>query len=114
MTDNKTGKIWANVLEDVCDCYADSEGNRPCDYGSSCTKCETNTVEKEYKRRLDEYHAGRWSNTLPVPKKKFTVCVHDAAIYGVIEAETEAEAIEQALEWWDERQPQCEVTEQKD
>lgn len=110
MTDNKAIKIWCNVLEDVCGCYADSEGNRPCDYGSPCTKCETDTVDREYRRRLEEYHIGRWSNTPPVPKKKFTVCVHDIVTYWDIEADTEEEAIEQAWEMWEERKPNFRVT----
>ena len=114
MTDNKAIKIWSNVLEDVCGCYADSEGNRPCDYGSNCTKCETDTVDREYRRRLDDYHIGKWSSTPPAPKKKFTICLHDITTYRDIEADTEEEAIEKALDWWDARQPQYEVTEQKD
>jgi hypothetical protein len=114
MADNKAIKIWSNVLEDVCGCYADSEGNRPCDYGATCTKCETIMVDREYRRRLEEYHIGKWSSTPPVPKKKFTICLHDIVTYWDIEAETETEAIEQALDMWIDRRPRCEVTEQKD
>lgn len=47
-------------------------------------------------------------------KQKFTITIHDTVTYWDIEAETEAEAVELALELWDERQPQCEVIEHKD
>ena len=47
-------------------------------------------------------------------KKKFTVVVHDNVTYWDIEAETEGDAIELALDWWSCRQPQYEVIEQKD
>ena len=46
--------------------------------------------------------------------KKFTICVHDIVTYWDIEAESETEAIEQALDMWIDRRPRCEVTEQKD
>ena len=46
--------------------------------------------------------------------KKFTICVHDIVTYWDIEAETEAEAVELALDWWSYRKPRCEVTEEKD
>lgn len=47
-------------------------------------------------------------------KKKFTICVHDSVTYCDIEAETEGDAIELALDWWSYRQPRCEVIEEKE
>ena len=112
MTDNKMIKIWSNVLEDVCGCYADSEGNRPCDYGSNCNQCENDTVSREFRRRLDDYHSSGWASKPPTPKTKYRVIVHDIVTYYDIEAESEEDAIQQALDWWVDRQPRCEVIEE--
>lgn len=107
MTNNKVMKIWHETLEKTCHCYADDNGNRPCDYGYLCNKCEADWVEEVYRKALAEAEE-------PPKKKKFTVIVHDIATYNDIEAESEDEAIEQALEWWDERQPRWKVVEENE
>ena len=107
MTNNKAIKIWHSVLEDVCGCYADSEGNRPCDYGSTCTRCGTAEVDKEYRHRLEEnWVAKNGANS----QRKYRVVVHDTATYCDIEAKSEEEAIQQALDWWIDRRPTFHVT----
>ena len=41
---------------------------------------------------------------------KFTISIKDACVYPLIEADTQEEAIEKALEWWNERMPNIQVT----
>lgn len=109
MTNERAMKIWGEVLEEVCQCYADDEGNRPCDYGSQCVRCSHEAVDREYKRRLKaEVIAEQGENR----ERKWTVIVHDIATYYDIKAKSEDEAVEQALEWWDERQPRWHATEE--
>lgn len=43
-------------------------------------------------------------------EKLWQVAIDDSVIYLDIEAETEEEAIEQALSWWEERQPRVKCT----
>lgn len=33
-------RLWVNFLENYCHCYADDEGNRPCDNGVLCDWCD--------------------------------------------------------------------------
>lgn len=47
-------KIWKEVLEEAVGCYEDENGNRPCDYGTYCSKCDEDWVGKIYKQRLKE------------------------------------------------------------
>ena len=46
----------------------------------------------------------------PMEIKLWQVAIDDSAFYLDIEAETEEEAIEQALSWWEERQPRVKCT----
>lgn len=41
---------------------------------------------------------------------KWQVAIDDSVVYFEVEAETEEEAIEQALAWWEERQPRIKCT----
>ena len=50
----------------------------------------------------------------PMEIKLWQVAIDDSAFYLDIEAETEEEAIEQALSWWEERQPRVKCTLQKE
>ena len=43
-------------------------------------------------------------------EKKWQVAIDDSVIYFEVEAETEEEAIEQTLAWWEERQPRITCT----
>lgn len=40
LTNRKVIKLWDNLLESVVGCYADENGNRPCDLGKKCRMCE--------------------------------------------------------------------------
>lgn len=33
-------RLWSDMLESVVGCYADENGNRPCDLGKKCNMCE--------------------------------------------------------------------------
>ena len=46
----------------------------------------------------------------PMEIKLWQVAIDDSAFYLDIEAETEEEAIAQALGWWEERQPRIKCT----
>lgn len=46
-------KIWENVLKDICHCYPDSAGNRLCDNGSMCNRCNADYVQNIYTQRLN-------------------------------------------------------------
>ena len=41
---------------------------------------------------------------------KFTITIKDACVYPLIEADTQEKAIKKALEWWNERMPNIQVT----
>lgn len=105
MTNKKSFEIWKEVRGKTVGCYEDDSGNCPCDYGIPCDKCSADWVHEAFRKALAE----------ELPKKKtFTVIIHDIATYNDIEAETEDEAVEIALEWWDEREPRWKVFEEKD
>ena len=44
--------IWEEVLEEVCKCYADEVGNRACDWGAICDRCQTSWVREIFESRL--------------------------------------------------------------
>ena len=46
--------IWEEVLEEVCKCYADEVGNRACDWGIMCDRCQVSWVEEIYRGRLEK------------------------------------------------------------
>ena len=49
MTNNQTFELYNKWLASYCQCYADSEGNRPCDYGCLCDKCMTPQAQESWK-----------------------------------------------------------------
>ena len=51
MTNSRFFTLWDETLRRVCHCYPDEHGNRPCDYGAPCNKCEENNVEEEFKKK---------------------------------------------------------------
>ena len=71
-------------------------------------------MSREFRRRLDDYHSSEWASKPLTPKTKYTITVHDSVTYFDIEAESEEDAIQQALDWWVDRQPRCEVTKETD
>ena len=107
MTNKKSFEIWKEVRGKTVGCYEDDFGNCPCDYGCPCDKCSAEWVQEAYRKALAEAEE-------PPKKKTFSVIIHDIATYNDIEAESEEEAVEIALEWWDEREPRWKVFEEKD
>ncbi len=43
-------KAYSDFLSTHCQCYADSEGNRPCDYGCLCDRCMTKEAQEVWAR----------------------------------------------------------------
>lgn len=51
---NKTAiKLWDKVLREYCHCYPDEVGNRPCDNGCLCDRCQAADVQQIYKSMLE-------------------------------------------------------------
>lgn len=46
--------IWEEILEEVCKCYPDEVGNRPCDWGAYCDKCQAPWIQELFEKRLKE------------------------------------------------------------
>lgn len=44
--------IWETILEDVCGCYEDEVGNRACDWGATCDRCQASWVQDIYQNEL--------------------------------------------------------------
>ena len=36
--------LYGRYLNEICHCYADEKGNRPCDYGVMCDRCEQQQI----------------------------------------------------------------------
>lgn len=51
MTKNE---IISRVLADMCGCYEDIVGNRPCDNGVYCDMCRTEEVGEAIQKALKE------------------------------------------------------------
>ena len=47
MTNNEIMDSWINFLMDELKCYADENGNRPCDNGAICDRCSTEEIYKD-------------------------------------------------------------------
>lgn len=47
-------RIWDEVLVEMCDCFADENGNRACDRDDNCpcSRCENPSVTAEFLHRL--------------------------------------------------------------
>lgn len=52
MTNKKVFILWDNFLKRVVGCFPDSCGNRPCDYGHPCNKCQEPSFEAMFKQIL--------------------------------------------------------------
>lgn len=53
MKNKRAMEIWEEILNDVCDCYADDVGNRPCDWGAMCDRCHADWIQALYRKRLE-------------------------------------------------------------
>lgn len=101
MTNKRMMKIWNEILEKECGCYADEFGNRPCDYDETiCQKCEDSTILDLFNQKLQK--TKKETNT-------FEVTISDSVTYEV-DADNEDEAIFMALGWFSERNPKIELT----
>lgn len=49
----KSRHIWVEILNEMC-CSEDEVGNRPCDWGCPCNRCNEWYVLHEYAVRLKE------------------------------------------------------------
>lgn len=54
MTNKQAMNIWSDTLAECLGCYADGFGNRPCDYGCLCDKCNADWVQDVYRKKLAE------------------------------------------------------------
>lgn len=48
MTNKKLLDTWNKFLAEELHCYADQNGNRPCDNGAMCDKCMTDEMLRDY------------------------------------------------------------------
>lgn len=54
MTNNEMMNAYNKFLATYCDCYADSEGNRPCDNGALCDRCMTKEAQEIWNKIKEE------------------------------------------------------------
>ena len=54
ITNNRFFTLWDEVLQRMCHCYPDEYGNRPCDYGVLCDRCQEKNVEEEFKKEWEK------------------------------------------------------------
>ena len=52
MTNNEIIDSWINFLMDELKCYADENGNRPCDNGAICDRCSTEEIYKKFRKKI--------------------------------------------------------------
>lgn len=45
---------WEEFLNTECGCYADENGNRPCDNGVQCDRCLDEKFYENFKKSLDK------------------------------------------------------------
>lgn len=53
MTNKQAMEIWSDTLLECLGCYEDPFGNRPCDYGCPCDKCDADWVQRVYRNKLE-------------------------------------------------------------
>lgn len=41
---DKMISLYSHYLSEICHCYADENGNRPCDNGAICDRCEQQEI----------------------------------------------------------------------
>lgn len=48
---DKMISLYSNYLSEICHCYADENGNRPCDNGAICDRCDQQEISFDDWRR---------------------------------------------------------------
>ena len=43
--------LYSRYLSEICHCYADENGNRPCDNGAICDRCDQQEISFDDWRR---------------------------------------------------------------
>lgn len=41
---DKMISLYSHYLSEICHCYADENGNRPCDNGAICDRCDQQEI----------------------------------------------------------------------
>ena len=52
MTNNEILDTWDKFLADELKCYADENGNRPCDNGAKCDRCADEKIHKKFREKI--------------------------------------------------------------
>lgn len=52
MTNKKLLNTWDKFLAEELHCYADQNGNRPCDNGVMCDKCMTDEMIVNFRKKI--------------------------------------------------------------
>lgn len=47
---DKMISLYSRYLSEICHCYADENGNRPCDNGAICDRCDQQEIS------FDDWH----------------------------------------------------------
>lgn len=52
MTNKKIIDTWDNFLVDELKCYADENGNHPCDNGAVCDRCSDEKIYENFRKKI--------------------------------------------------------------
>ena len=52
MTNNEIFDSWDKFLADELKCYADENGNRPCDNGAKCDRCADEKIYEKFREKI--------------------------------------------------------------
>lgn len=52
MVNNEIIDTWDKFLTDELKCYADENGNRPCDNGVKCDRCLDEKIYKKFREKI--------------------------------------------------------------
>lgn len=102
MTNKELFKLWEEFRAEQYHCYPDENGNYPCDNGKLCDQCCTSEAIcwfSTWKRQKENQLTG------------YRIHVKDIVTYEFGINYTREEAVEQALEWFADREPCVEVEE---
>ena len=102
MTNKELFKLWEEFRAEQFNCYPDENGNYPCDNGELCDQCCT----CEAIRRFSNWK--RQKENQPIG---YRIHVKDIVTYEFGINYTREKAVEQALEWFADREPCVEVEE---
>lgn len=102
MTNKELFKLWEEFRAEQYHCYPDENGNYPCDNGELCDQCCTS----EAIRRFSNWK--RHKENQPIG---YRIHVKDIVTYEFGINYTREKAVEQALEWFADREPCVEVEE---